>query len=252
MRKGYSTRYGLTFVLLVVLMAFLPGCGSSQVVVDEDEWADQWDGGREAEREQVTEQREPRVEQLQRDNAQLREELARQTQENRSLNARIAELEKRLTEERERIQALEAAPRPEPARARTEPERARTSISRAEFDREYTRAVNLFMDRKYQEAKDLFTQLLNSGVDHPLVANCQYWQGEALYGMREYREAIEAFQKVFNYPSQVKHDDAQVMIANSYYMLGQRDRARQEYQRLLDRYPNSDYVAFARQRLRDR
>jgi tol-pal system protein YbgF len=239
MTKGHSIKS--TFLLLFVLLMgafFIVGCGSSRVVVEEDQWADQWDQEEAAAPSQL--------EQLQADNAELREELARQTQENRTLNARIAELEKRILEERERIRELEearvAAPPPPPPP---------TTSTAAEFDREYTRAMNLFMERKYSEAKDLFTRLLNSNVNHPLIPNCQYWIGESLFGMREYREAITEFQKVFGYSSQVKHDDAQIMIANSYYLLGDRQRARQEYQKLLDQYPNSDYVVFARQRLQE-
>jgi tol-pal system protein YbgF len=223
------------YIAIITLTAvfFLAGCGSSRVVVEDDDWADRWDD------EQVTEEVDP-LAQMQADNAELRQELARMAQENRSLNARIAELEKRLLEERDRARELEEARRPEPAPA---------EITLAEFDREYTRAVNLFMNRQYQDARNLFTKLLNSGVNHPLVPNCQYWIGESLYGLREYRQAIDEFQKVFNYSAQVKHDDAQIMIANSYFMLGDRNRARQEYQRLIERYPNSDYVALARQRL---
>ncbi len=238
MTTGHSKKRYLSILVITITAAFfISGCGSSRVVVEDDEWADRWD-------EDPVEDEADHITQLRQDNVELRQELARQTQENRSLNARIAELEKRLLEERDRVRALEDARTREP-----EPERA--EITRGEFDREYTRAVNLFMDRKYQDAKELFTRLLNSGIDHPLVSNCQYWIGESLYGMRQYRQAIEEFRKVFDFTSQVKHDDAQIMIANSYFILGERDRARQEYQRLLDRYPNSDYVVFARQRLRD-
>lgn len=237
MKKAHSKKRCQYISFLAILgVFFLAGCGSSRVVVEDDDWADRWD-------EEEIEEQQDQLSRLQQDNQELRQELARVNQENRSLNARIAELEKRLLEERERIRALEerreAEPRPEPA-----------EITRNEFDREYTRAVNLFMDRRYREASNIFTNLLNSGVDHPLLPNCQYWIGESLYGLGEYRQAIDEFQKVFDYASQLKHDDAQIMIANSYFMLGQRDRARQEYQRLVDRYPNSEYVSFARQRLR--
>jgi len=238
MTTGYSIkRFYLIAIFTLIATFLIAGCGSSRVVVEDDDWADQWDD------EEIAEQVD-KVAELEQENAELKEQLARQSQENRSLNARIAELEKRLLEERDRVRALEERPEPEP-----EPERE--EITRADFDRQYTRAINLFMERRYQDAKDIFTRLLNSGIDHPLVSNCQYWVGETLYGMGEYRQAIEEFRKVFDYSSQLKHDDAQIMIANSYRNLGDRDRARQEYQRLVDRYPNSDYVTFARQRLRD-
>jgi len=229
MRTGYSIKR-FQYISITALIAgfFLSGCGSSRPVIEEDRIQDQIE----------------QIEQLQHDNAELRRELAQQAQENRSLNARVAELEKQLLEERERLKALEEAREPSPR-----PDLA--DISVREFDREYNRALNMFMNRRYEDAKNLFSALLHSGVEHPLILNCQYWIGESLFGMREYRRAIEEFQKVFNYTSQLKYDDAQIMIANSYFMLGNKERAREEYQTLLDRYPNSDYVAFARLRLRE-
>lgn len=230
MRMGHS-RIHMPYVIITLLtiLFITSGCGSSRAVIEEKD-------------SQIQEHLR-QIDQLQNDNAELRRELARQTQENRSLNARLAELEKQIHEYRDRVNTLEARiaqpePKPEPI-----------EITAGQFDAEYNRAVNLFRERKYQDAKNIFTELLNSGIDHPLIPNCQYWIGETLFGMGEYRRAIEEFQKVFGYASQLKHDDAQIMIANSYFMLGEKDSARQEYQRLVDRYPNSDYVSFARQRL---
>jgi TolA-binding protein len=233
--KAYSIPAILPIVLTMFALAIFLGCGSSKVVLEEDEWADQW--------ESPVDERQQQLDQLTEENLQLRQEVARLGQENRNLNARIAEMEKALLEEREqvRVEVTDTPTRP------TQP--VERSISPESFDMEYNRAFNLFMNRNYSEAREIFSKLLNSGVNHPLIPNCQYWIGETLYGMREYRQAIDSFQKVFDYPTQVKHDDAQVMIANGYFMLGERQRARQEYERLIERYPNSDYVAFARQRL---
>jgi tol-pal system protein YbgF len=224
----------LPLILTIAVILILSGCGSSKPVIEDDEWADQW--------EQPVDERQQQIDQLSTENQQLREEIARINQENRNLNARIAEMEKRLLEERERA-------RPEVTEVPAQPQPVDRTVTLESFDREYNRAFNLFMNRNYSEAREIFTKLLNSGINHPLIPNCQYWIGESQFGMREYRQAIDSFQKVFDYPTQVKHDDAQIMIANSFFMLGDRARARQEYQRLIDRYPNSDYTAFARQRL---
>ncbi len=217
-------------ITALIIVFFLSGCGPSRSVIED--------------KDRRIQNQVEQIEQLQHDNAELRRDLAQLARENRSLNARIAELEKQLLEERERLKALEETKEPSP---RTD----LAGISVREFDREYNRALNLFMNRRYEDAKNLFTSLLHSGVEHPLIMNCQYWIGESLFGMREYRQAIEEFQKVFNYESRLKYDDAQIMTANSYFMLGNKERAREEYQTLLDRYPNSEYVGFARHRLRE-
>jgi len=217
-------------VLLAVF--FISGCSSSRAVIEEKEYRLQ---------EQTRQ-----IEQLQFENAELRREIAQLSQANRSLNAQVAELEKQLIEEQEQIRESDVS-----VISRPEPKPERTDMTPAAFENEYNRAIRLFRNRRYQDAKDIFTRLLHSGADHPLIPNCQHWIGESFFGMREYNRAIEEFRKVFNYESKYKHDHAQIMIANSYFMLGNKDRAGQEYQRLIDRYPNSRYVSFARQRLRE-
>jgi TolA-binding protein len=215
-----------------VTVFFLYGCGSSRAVIEEQD-------------NRLQEQAK-QIEQLQFDNAELQREIAQLSQGNRSLNAQVAELEKQLIEEGERIRQPDVT-----MTTRPEQRPEHTAITPAAFENEYNRAIRLFRSRRYQDARDIFTRLLHSGTDHPLIPNCQHWIGESLFGMREYNRAIEEFRKVFNYESKYKQDHAQVMIANSYFMLGNKDRARQEYQRLIDRYPNSNYVSFARQRLRE-
>ena len=42
-------------------------------------------------------------------------------------------------------------------------------------------------------------------------------------------------------------DDAQLKLGICYWKLGDRDRARQEFELLLNNYPNSEYVDKARQ-----
>ncbi|MFQ6673329.1 MAG: tol-pal system YbgF family protein, partial [Fidelibacterota bacterium] len=58
------------------------------------------------------------------------------------------------------------------------------------------------------------------------------------------------FQKVFQYSEKDKWDDAQLKLGLSYKSIGNRERAKDEFQKLLDHYPNSEYTQKAQQYLR--
>ena len=57
------------------------------------------------------------------------------------------------------------------------------------------------------------------------------------------------FEKVFTFPKSNKNPDAQFKLGLCYLRLGDREKAREEFQRLLDVYPKSAYVNRAQQHL---
>ena len=150
--------------------------------------------------------------------------------ERRRLNARVAELETNLSMERQRVKALTPPPRPK----MTDPAA------------HYDHSLSLFRNRDYQQALEMFMQMLKARVSDDLADNAHYWIGECLYAMKKYNEAIEHFNHVFNYKITEKKDDAQLMIANCYARMGNRTQAKAEYQKVIDNYPTSEYVQRAR------
>jgi len=75
--------------------------------------------------------------------------------------------------------------------------------------------------------------------------NAQYWIGECHYAMRQYEKAIMDFEKVFTFPKSNKLDDAQFKLGLCYIRKGENQKAREEFQRLLDVYPKSEYLGRA-------
>ena len=61
--------------------------------------------------------------------------------------------------------------------------------------------------------------------------------------------AIAAFHKVFTFPKSNKNPDAQFKLGLCYVRKGDSPKAREEFQRLLDLYPNSDYSKRAQSHL---
>ena len=114
------------------------------------------------------------------------------------------------------------------------------------FQDRYQEARRDYTSRQYRDAIQKFQNLLNTNTKHTLSDNCQYWIGESFYGLGNYRQAIVAFEKVFSFPDSNKDADAQLKLGICYMRLNEAANARQEFQKLIDNYPSSEYVSVAR------
>jgi len=124
---------------------------------------------------------------------------------------------------------------------------ASTPVNSASFSRGYEEALSKFYAKRYTEAIDQFNGIVAQFPDHPRVSNCVYWIGESHFGAGNYREAVNAFSRVLNYPRSLKRDDALLMLGRSYAQMNQKTEAREAFNRLLAEYPNSEFVAKAQE-----
>ena len=179
--------------------------------------------------------------------------------------AKIEELENRLSllveaykELQERVRIIESRP-PTVAAAEKKPAGPATFTpasaqalfgSSSEFE-SYQNALKIFNARDYEQAIKLFTEVLNKFPQGTYVDNSYYWIGECYYARGDYAQAIASFQKVIPITNSSKGDDAQLKIGLSYMKMGQNGLAKTEFQRLLDRYPASEYAARTKKYLGD-
>lgn len=173
---------------------------------------------------------------LRSENFTLKSRLAELEQSNRAAIARAADLETQVFALREAL--AKATPPPPPPEAEIEDPRIA-----------YNKALELFRSRRYDDAAELLRTLMNDGVPAPLKDNCQYWLGECAFGAKRFTEALPHFEKVFAFEWSEKKDDAQVMIARTYGALGDPEKAKESYERLIKKFPASPYVMFAKGRL---
>lgn len=113
----------------------------------------------------------------------------------------------------------------------------------------YQQALDYHFDNKDEDALVLFQILLGEDAQHPLADNCQYWIGETYYTQGEYERALEAFSAVPNYGDSNKAADARLKMGLCYLKLGQEADARREFQRLIEDFPESEYVKIAKEYL---
>jgi len=111
-----------------------------------------------------------------------------------------------------------------------------------DFKANYQQALQTFHNRQYQEAIRIFRSLMDSNPNHQLASNCQYWVGESYNAMKQYREALNAFNSVMNYGKSFKFDDALIMSGLCNMKLGDSVTARENFEQLVSRYPNSEYA----------
>ncbi|MEE9466456.1 MAG: tetratricopeptide repeat protein [Candidatus Neomarinimicrobiota bacterium] len=123
-------------------------------------------------------------------------------------------------------------------------------MSDEEFRGRYVEALTDYQNGQFREAGNKFASLLQSGSQHELADNSQYWLAECFYDLKNYRRAIGEFEKVYQFKDSDKKDDAQYKIALSYLNAGNREQAQKEFQRLLDEYPDSVLREKARRYLR--
>jgi len=119
------------------------------------------------------------------------------------------------------------------------------SISTSQFKSHYEQALQKFYARKYNDAIKEFGALLSSNPDHRLASNCQYWIGEAYNAKGNYSAALEAFKNVMRYKKSYKFDDAILMTGICYMKMGNNNTAKEKFQSLVNKYPDSEYAAKA-------
>lgn len=116
------------------------------------------------------------------------------------------------------------------------------SINDSEFKSKYASALDKFYTKRYRDAIPLFEDLIKSNPRHFLASNCHYWIGESYNGLGDYRKAIDQFSTVLEYKSSYKLPAALIMSGVCYLKLGDSSTAREQFQRLINRYPDSEYA----------
>ncbi len=184
-------------------------------------------------------QETPNLEQLRAEVERLEKELSEKEKLIQDLRRDLEEKDRRLQELQS--QALAAQPTVQPA--------SRPSPTSGSFKARYQEALALYNARKYRQAIDAFSALLAEDPNNSLSDNCQYWIGEAYYGLGNYQQAIAEFEKVFAYPNSNKADAALLKLGITYLKLGDRESARAQFEQLIASYPKSEYVEKARRYL---
>jgi tol-pal system protein YbgF len=132
------------------------------------------------------------------------------------------------------------------ARRLTDQYAANPTLQNSNVKQRYDNAINNFNSRNYRAAIIEFTELSNEFPQNKLVGNFIYWIGESYFGMKNYSAAIEAFNNVIKHKTSPKNDDALLMAGIGYVKLGDGTKAKQKFEELLSKFPESEYSGKAK------
>ena len=114
----------------------------------------------------------------------------------------------------------------------------------------YDRIMEEFKHRDYEAAMAGFRLFIELHGNSALAANAQYWIGECQYRMGRYRDALKSFYDVVsNYPLSPKLPASTLKLGQTYTKLGDPEKARLMFDRVVDQYPDSAEAEVARKAL---
>ncbi len=125
-----------------------------------------------------------------------------------------------------------------------------SKISPTEYKRLYIESLSNFQNSMYSQSIKGFSKLVISDPQNELADNSQYWLAECYYSQKNYKRSIIEFEKVFTFPGTDKDDDAQLKLALAYQSMGNLEKGREEFQRLVDYFPGSEFYDRSKEALK--
>ncbi|MFZ5516426.1 MAG: tetratricopeptide repeat protein [Candidatus Zhuqueibacterota bacterium] len=172
----------------------------------------------------------------------LRSEIMQLEQRLSDKDSEISNLKSQIATKDEKITQLETTEYSKPATSEKS-----AYAATGNFKQDYQNALSEYDNRNYKAAIQMFKDLLAQDANNSLSDNCRYWIGESYYGLGDYNQAIIEFTKVFSFANSNKADAAQLKLGLCYLRLGDQARARQEFERLVSDYPQSEFISKAQE-----
>ena len=111
----------------------------------------------------------------------------------------------------------------------------------------YDRVMEEFKHRDYEAALAGFRLFIELHSHSALAANAQYWIGECQYRLGRFKDALNSFYNVVAYyPLSPKIAASTLKLGHTYTRLGDQEKARMMFDRVLDQYPDSSEAELAR------
>jgi tol-pal system protein YbgF len=115
---------------------------------------------------------------------------------------------------------------------------------------EYERLLGLFRDGNLVGAERGFAAFLDNYPNSDLAPNARYWLGESQYGKKEYKEAINSYDRVeLDYPRSEKVPAALLKKGYAYLALKDKKRASSAFKQVVTLYPKSPEAGKASDKL---
>ena len=126
-----------------------------------------------------------------------------------------------------------------------------TAIDPVREQQDYQDAFNLLKGGRYHDAAKAFRAFLANYPGGEFVDNARYWLGETYYVNRQFEAAMQEFQVLIeNFPQSPKFTHAMLKVGYIHHELGRPEQAEQALLELVERHPDSTAAGLARKRLK--
>jgi TolA-binding protein len=186
---------------------------------------------------------EKQINELRTENTDLKQKVVKFEQENRGINARIAEIEAKYATEKMRADKADELTKLGPQLPKVVEEQPDEPVVSS-----YDEALKAYRAKNFAEAAKRFKAVAASTSNSKERIRARYWLGESYYAQRKYKSALPLFQEVLKAKGSEKKADAQYMLAQTYDRLGNKARAKSEYEKVVKKYPMSRNVKKAKKR----
>ncbi len=171
-----------------------------------------------------------------------------------SVEAQLANLQTSLTELLDRLDVLnariaklESGGQPPPA---TTGQPRAAVLQSADVAENYRRALMLFGQAKYAQARAAFQRVFDGDPTGSLADNALFWIGETYYATGDYSNAMRQFERVTKeYATENKAPDAMFKLGMTFEKTGDLGMARRTFEECIRKYPYSTPAASAKQEL---
>jgi len=106
-----------------------------------------------------------------------------------------------------------------------------------------------FKKGNYENSKKLFLEAKSIETSRKNLSEIDYYLGEIAYNLGNYNEAIKNFSNVILNNDSKFVASSHLKIAESNMRLGRIEEAKENYQKIVINYPNSEYIKIARKML---
>ena len=128
-----------------------------------------------------------------------------------------------------------------PAAEAEEPPRPQVSLGSERSDRvEYERLLALFREGDLDGARQGFAAFLRDYANSDLSPNARFWLGESYYGKKDYKQAIDSYDRVeLEFPRSEKVPAAILKKGYAYLAMKDKKRASSAFTQVVTLYPRS-------------
>lgn len=116
----------------------------------------------------------------------------------------------------------------------------------------FAKADAAFKAKKYEVARQYYSEFATAFKKHPNTSQAVFWVGECAYNLQDYGKAVLAYQEVIEkYPKSTKYKPAVLKQGMAFFKIGKDKAGRAVLQDLIDRFPKDPEATVAKKFLKE-